>query len=100
MCLLLPGYQGNMNVKFLRRIKAVTQPAMSYFETKACSQVVPAGRTWQFNFLMEVKSFITYPSLGHSLKEPGFHAISRRRIFGRQPHRRDRGFGRRRPDLG
>jgi sulfane dehydrogenase subunit SoxC len=25
---------------------------------------------------MEVKSFITYPSFGHTLKEPGFHAIS------------------------
>ena len=30
MRLLLPGYQGNMNVKFLRRIKVVDQPAMSY----------------------------------------------------------------------
>ena len=27
MRLLLPGYQGNMNVKFLRRLKAVDQPA-------------------------------------------------------------------------
>src|SRR6202035_1515622 len=29
MRLLLPGYEGNMNVKFLRRIKLVEQPAMS-----------------------------------------------------------------------
>ena len=27
MRLLLPGYEGNMNVKFLRRIKLVEQPA-------------------------------------------------------------------------
>ena len=33
MRLLLPGYQGNMNVKFLRRLKAIDQPAMTYFET-------------------------------------------------------------------
>src|SRR5215472_4658367 len=76
MRLLLPGYQGNMNVKYLRRIKAVDQPAMSYFETKTYSQILPGGQTWRFHFLMEVKSFITYPSFGHSLKEPGFYAIS------------------------
>src|SRR3954471_11126876 len=56
MRLLVPGYQGNMNVKFLRRIKAVDQPAYSYFETKNYSQVLPGGKTWRFHFLMEVKS--------------------------------------------
>jgi sulfane dehydrogenase subunit SoxC len=76
MRLLVPGYQGNMNVKFLRRLKAVDEPAYSYFETKNYSQVLPGGKTWRFHFLMEVKSFITYPSLGHQLKEPGFYAIS------------------------
>ncbi len=76
MRLLLPGYQGNMNVKFLRRIKVVDQPAMSFFESKNYSQILPGGKTWRFHFLMEVKSFITHPSFGHSLKEPGFYAIS------------------------
>lgn len=76
MRLLLPGYQGNMNVKFLRRIKAVDQPAMSMFESKTYSQILPGGKTWRFHFLMEVKSFITNPSFGHQLKEPGFYAIS------------------------
>jgi sulfane dehydrogenase subunit SoxC len=76
MRLLLPGYQGNMNVKFLRRIKAVEQPAYSMFESKTYSQILPGGKTWRFHFLMEVKSFITHPSFGHQLKEPGFYAIS------------------------
>jgi sulfane dehydrogenase subunit SoxC len=76
MRLLVPGYQGNMNVKYLRRLKAVDQPAMSYFETKNYSQILPGGKTWRFHFLMEVKSFITYPSFGHELKGPGFYAIS------------------------
>jgi sulfane dehydrogenase subunit SoxC len=76
MRLLLPGYQGNMNVKFLRRIKVVDQPAMTFFETKNYSQILPGGKTWRFHFLMEVKSFITSPSFGHNLKEPGFYAIS------------------------
>jgi sulfane dehydrogenase subunit SoxC len=76
MRLLLPGYQGNMNVKYLRRIKVVDQPTMSYFETKAYSQILPGGKTWRFHFLMEVKSFITQPSFGQTLKGPGFYTIS------------------------
>jgi sulfane dehydrogenase subunit SoxC len=76
MRLLVPGYQGNMNVKFLRRIKVVDQPAMTFFETKNYSQILPGGKTWRFHFLMEVKSFITHPSFGQSLKEPGYYAIS------------------------
>jgi sulfane dehydrogenase subunit SoxC len=76
MRLLLPGYQGNMNVKYLRRIKVINQPAYSYFETKNYSQILPGGKTWRFHFLMEVKSFITHPSFGQSIKRPGLYAIS------------------------
>ena len=78
MRLLLPGYQGNMNVKYVRRIKAINQPAYSYFETKNYSQILPGGKTWRFHFVMEVKSFITHPSFGLNLKEPGVYAITGR----------------------
>ena len=62
MRLLLPGYQGNMNVKFLRRIKVVDQPAMSYFETQDLF-ADPAGRqSLAVPLPQEVKSFITHPS--------------------------------------
>ena len=76
MRLLLPGYQGNMNVKFLRRIKVVDQPAMSFYEARTYSQILPDGKAWRFHFLQEVKSFITHPSFGHSLKGPGYYDIS------------------------
>jgi sulfane dehydrogenase subunit SoxC len=77
MRLLLPGYQGNMNVKFLRRIKLIHQPAMSFYEAKTYSQILPGGdRFWRFHFLQEVKSFITHPSFGHSLRGPGYYEIS------------------------
>jgi sulfane dehydrogenase subunit SoxC len=76
MRLLLPGYQGNMNVKYVHRIKAVDQPAYSYFETKNYSQILPGGKTWRFHFVMEVKSFITHPSFGLNLGEPGVYSIS------------------------
>ena len=71
MRLLLPGYEGNMNVKYLRRIKLVEEPAMSYYETKTYAQILPNGKSYQFYFLEEVKSFITQPSPGLTLKEPG-----------------------------
>ena len=76
MRLFLPGYEGNMNVKFLRRLKLAEQPAMSFYESKTYSMILPGGKSWRFNFLQEVKSFVTHPSFGHSLKGPGFYEIS------------------------
>ena len=76
MRLLLPGYEGNMNVKFLRRIKLVEQPAMSMYEARTYSQILPNGKAYRFYFLQEVKSFITSPSLGATLKGPGLYEIS------------------------
>jgi sulfane dehydrogenase subunit SoxC len=76
MRLLLPGYQGNMNVKYVRRIKLIDQPAMSFFESKTYSQILPTGKMWLFHFTQEVKSFITHPSFGQALHGPGFYEIS------------------------
>ena len=100
MRLLLPGYQGNMNVKFLRRIKVIDQPAYSYFETKNYSQILPGGKTWRFHFVMEVKSFITHPSFGLSLKEPGLYAISGVAYSGTGRIVEGHGLGRWRQELG
>jgi sulfane dehydrogenase subunit SoxC len=76
MRLLLPGYQGNMNVKHVRRIKLIDQPAMSFYEAKTYSQILPNGKMWLFHFTQEVKSFITHPSFGHTMKGPGYYEIS------------------------
>jgi sulfane dehydrogenase subunit SoxC len=76
MRLLLPGYEGNMNVKYLRRIKLVAEPAMSYWEAKIYSPILPSGKAYQFYLLQEVKSFITHPSPGVNLKGPGLYEIS------------------------
>jgi sulfane dehydrogenase subunit SoxC len=76
MRLLLPGYEGNMNVKFLRRIKLVEQPAMSMYEARTYSPILPNGKAYRFYFLQEVKSFITSPSHGQTLKGPGLYEIS------------------------
>ena len=76
MRLLLPGWEGNMNVKFLRRLKLTEQPAMTYYESKIYSQLLPGGKAYQFYFLQEVKSFITHPSHGMTMRGPGFYEIS------------------------
>src|SRR5215475_8399680 len=76
MRLLLPGYEGNMNVKYLRRLKLVAAPAMSIWESKTYAQILPSGKAYQFYLLQEVKSFITQPSPGLPLREPGLYEIS------------------------
>src|SRR5229473_2102058 len=76
MRLLLPGYQGNMNVKFLRRLKLTEGPAMSYYEGKIYSQLLPDGKAYRFHFLQEVKSFITHPSFGLKMNGAGYYEIS------------------------
>ena len=76
MRLLLPGYEGNMNVKFLRRIQLTDQPAMSYYEERNYSPLLPDGKAYRFYFINEVKSFITVPSFGYALRQPGYYHIS------------------------
>jgi sulfane dehydrogenase subunit SoxC len=76
MRLLLPGWEGNMNVKFLRRIKLVEQPVMSYYEGRTYSQILPDGKAYRFYFVQEVKSFITHPSYGLKMSGPGYYEIS------------------------
>jgi len=76
MRLVLPGWGGNMNVKFLRRIQLTDLPNMSYYEARTYAPVLPGGKAYQFYFIQEVKSFITHPSPGLSLKGPGLYEIS------------------------
>src|SRR5579864_7766716 len=76
MRLWLPGYEGNMNVKYLRRIKLTEEPAMTYYESRTYAQILPDGKAYRFYFLQEVKSFISRPSPGLTLKEPGIYEIT------------------------
>jgi sulfane dehydrogenase subunit SoxC len=65
-----------MNVKYLRRIKLVEAPALSYYEARTYAPILPGGKAYQFYFLQEIKSFITQPSPGLAMKEPGLYEIS------------------------
>ena len=74
--LLLPGFEGNMNVKWLRRLKLTTSPAMTKDETSKYTILLKDDKAWQFVFPMEVKSVITRPAPGIRLRGPGFYEIS------------------------
>jgi sulfane dehydrogenase subunit SoxC len=74
--LFLPGYEGNMNVKWLRRIKVTAEPTMTKDETSKYSDLLPNGRSLLFTFPMEVKSVITSPSGMQTMQGPGLYQIS------------------------
>jgi sulfane dehydrogenase subunit SoxC len=74
--LLLPGFEGNTNVKWLRRLKLTAAPVMTKDETSKYTVLLQDGKAWQFVFPMEVKSIITHPSPGLALKGAGFYEIS------------------------
>ena len=74
--LLLPGFEGNMNVKWLRRLKVSTEPAYSREETSKYTDLMPDGTAREFTFYMEAKSIITRPSGGQKLTARGFHEIT------------------------
>ena len=76
MRLLLPGWEGNMNVKWLRRLQLTDVAAMSYYESRTYAPILPGGKAYRFYFIQEVKSFITHPSPGLALKGPGLYEIS------------------------
>ena len=74
--LFLPGWEGNMRVKWLRRLKVVPAPIMTKDETSRYTDLQADGRSLMFTYPMEVKSVITRPSHGMTLKGAGLYQIS------------------------
>ncbi|MGT2511008.1 sulfite dehydrogenase [Cupriavidus basilensis] len=74
--LFLPGFEGNMSIKWLRRLKLGREPFMTREETAKYTDSLPDGSARQFTFLMDVKSVITFPAPDHTLRDRGFHEIS------------------------
>lgn len=70
-----PGWEGNTCVKWLRRIKVVSEPDHVRGETARYSDPMPNGKWRQFSMVMECKSVITNPSGGMSLKGPGLYEV-------------------------
>jgi sulfane dehydrogenase subunit SoxC len=73
---VVPGWEGNLNIKYLRRIQLTELPNMSYYEARTYAPILPDGKAYRFYFVQEVKSFITHPSPGLAMTSPGFYEIS------------------------
>ncbi len=76
MRLLVPGYEGINNVKWLRRIKLVDQPYMGMRESTKYPSLRADGTSRWFQFEMGPKSVITRPSGGQKLPGRGFFEIT------------------------
>ena len=74
--LITPGWEGVLNVKWLRRLHLTNKPAMARNETSKYTELLPSGKARQFTFVMEAKSLITNPSYGHQLDKAGLYQIS------------------------
>ena len=74
--LMVPGWEGNVNTKWLRRIKVVDKPYMTRMESTDHTSLMPDGKARQFLFVMEAKSVITFPSGTQHLPGPGVYEIT------------------------
>lgn len=74
--LILPGWEGNINVKWLRRLHAADQPFYTKDETSKYTELQGDGKARIFTFEMDAKSVITSPSGGQKIASQGFHEIT------------------------
>ncbi|QFG36603.1 sulfite dehydrogenase (plasmid) [Paracoccus pantotrophus] len=74
--LLLPGYEGNTQIKWLRRLEIGDKPFMTREETLKYTDLLADGTARQFTLTMDAKSVITFPSGAMRLPRPGFYEIT------------------------
>jgi sulfane dehydrogenase subunit SoxC len=75
MRLIMPGLEGNLNIKWLRRLKFGDQPWMTRWETARYTQLRANGKATQFQLRMDANSVITTPS-GMMVIKPGYQRIT------------------------
>ncbi len=74
--LFLPGIEGNMSIKWLRRLKVGAQPFHTREETSKYTDLRPDGISDQFTFTMDAKSVILSPSGGEKVLPGTFREIT------------------------
>jgi sulfane dehydrogenase subunit SoxC len=74
--LILPGWEGNTHIKWLRRLEVSDKPFMTREETSKYTDLQGNGKARQFTFTMEAKSVITSPSGEMKLPGRGFYEIT------------------------
>jgi sulfane dehydrogenase subunit SoxC len=73
--LVVPGWEGNVNVKWLRRIKIGDQPWFSREETSKYTDLMPDGTARGFTWVIDAKSVITFPCPEKPVQSPGLYEI-------------------------
>jgi sulfane dehydrogenase subunit SoxC len=77
MRLFLPGWEGNISIKWLRRLEVSDKPFYTREETSKYSDLITkTGKARIFTFTMEAKSVITFPSGEMKLPGAGFYEIT------------------------
>ena len=71
--LIVPGFEGIHQIKYLRRIKVVDRYYMTYDDY---GHIQPDARAASLTNMIGPKSVITFPSGGQQLMGPGFYQIS------------------------
>jgi sulfane dehydrogenase subunit SoxC len=74
--LIVPGWEGNVNIKWVDRIKVTDGPFMTRDEAASYTDLMPDGKARSFTFVMEAKSVITRPSGEQVLDKHGSYEIS------------------------
>src|SRR5205807_1339624 len=73
--LFLPGWEGNANIKWIRRIEIADRPFMTREETSKYTDPLGDGTARMFSFVMDAKSIITFPAYPVILHDRGWWEI-------------------------
>lgn len=74
--LVVPGWEGNMWIKWLRRLEIGDQPWQQREETSKYTDLLADGRSRRFTFVMDAKSVVTNPSPQAPLRQKGPNVLS------------------------
>lgn len=73
--LIVPGWEANMAIKWLRRLELGTEPWMTREETSAYTDLMPSGKARMFTWVMGAKSVITSPCPEKPMHKHGVQQI-------------------------
>jgi sulfane dehydrogenase subunit SoxC len=74
--LLLPGWEGNAQVKWIRRIELADRPFMTREETSKYTDPLADCTARMFSFVMDAKSTITFPTYPTTLPDKGWWEVT------------------------
>jgi sulfane dehydrogenase subunit SoxC len=74
--IVVPGWEGNMWVKWLRRIEVGDEPWHHREETSKYTDLLADGRSRRFTWIMDAKSVVTNPSPQAPMRNKGPNVLS------------------------